>query len=61
MILEVFELAVKVVQLIVDGVSKGQTNAQIRKRIAAPQGVGDQLITAIRNNHVKIRNYVKNG
>lgn len=57
----VFELVLSLLKTIAEGIANGESNAQIRLRIAAPGGVGEELIGAVRSRRSEINDYIKKG
>lgn len=60
-VLTVVGAGVALVEQIVQWAHEGLSDAEIRKRIASPTGVGQQLITAAKTRKKKLDDFVKNG
>ncbi len=58
---EVFQFVAMLIEEITEAVRQGVSDEEIRQRIAAPNGVGDKLIKAIKARSDKFNDFIENG
>ncbi len=60
-IMEGISLGLKLIEEIIQMVKNGATDEDIRKRLADPGGVAQDLITSLRSTGEKIDDYINKG
>jgi uncharacterized membrane protein len=60
-VLSVVTESVKLIEQIIEWVHEGLSDEEIRKRLASPNGVAQNLIDAAKTRKQKLEDYVKNG
>lgn len=60
-VVQIIQAAAQVAEIVAELVKEGLSDEEIRERLAAPDGVGQDLIDACKVRKTKLDNYKKTG